>query len=112
KARAFAAKAAPLAQDTPSRIAVAALLADLGEAASARALIEAAIPDPAALTADDMIQAIPVTVVIKDGARALAMAEILRNARPGETAEILYARALTASGRGKEALGLLDDLDS
>lgn len=112
KARAYAARAVPLAQDTASRIAVAALLADLGEATPARALIEAAIPDPAALTADDMIQAIPVTVVIKDGGRALAMAEILRTARPGEMTEILYARALTASGRGKEALELLDDLGS
>jgi len=112
KARALAVKAAPLAQDTPTRIAAATLFADLGDVAPARALIETAIPDPAALTADDMIQAIPVTVVIRDGSRALAMAEILRNARPGETAEILYARALTASGRGKEALKLLDDLDS
>src|SRR6185503_18968957 len=47
-----------------------------------------------------------------DGTRALAMDEILRTVRPGETAEILYARALTANDRGREALGLLDDLDS
>lgn len=112
KAERLANEARPLAHDASTQIAVAGLFADLGDTGKARDLLAEAARDPATLSADDLIQAVPVAVTVKDAARALAMATTLREARPSELAEILYARALTVSGRGREALALLDELGS
>lgn len=109
EARRLAARAKPLATDTASAIAVAGLLVDIGETGEALRLFVNATPDPASVAVDDLPSAVSVAIAVRDVKRAMTMAEALRTARPGQVSDVLYARALTLSGRGKEAIEILED---
>lgn len=109
EARRLAMQALPLATDTASAIAISGLLVDIGEPAQALRLFDGATPDPASVAVDDLPSAVSVAIAVNDTKRAMVMAETLRTARPGQVADVLYARALTLSGRGKEAIDILED---
>ncbi len=103
-------EAVALVKDASSGIAVAGLFSDLGLRPRAIEIFLEAVGDGARIPADDLTLAISVAITLKEARLSLSMAEALRAARPGETAEVLYARALTLSNRGREALEVLDDL--
>ena len=99
-----------LIKDASSGIAVAGLFSDLGLRPQAQQIFLDAVGDGTRIPADDLTLAISVAITLKEARLSLTMAEALRAARPGETAEVLYARALTASNRSREALEVLDEL--
>lgn len=109
EARRLAMQALPLATDAASAIAISGLLVDMGEPGQALRLFDGATPDPASVAVDDLPSAVSVAIAVKDQKRAMVMADTLRTARPGQVADVLYARALTLSGRGKEAIDILED---
>ncbi len=106
----LAQKAVSLIRDASSGVAVAGLFSDLGQRPLALQILRDAVADGRRVPVDDLALAITVAISIKEANLALTMAEVLRATRPSETADILFARALTVSNRGREALGVLDEL--
>lgn len=107
----LASEAEKSASDVSSGIAVASLYADLGQVEQAKRLLILHAPDPGHVPLDDLAQAIGVALTVKDEARSLSLAQALRQARPDQSADILYARALGMNGKTSQALSILDEVE-
>lgn len=112
EANALAQKAAATITDAPAAIAMAGLMADLGNVSTARKLLHDHAPGPDNVTLDDLAPATTVALTLRELSIAMPMANRLREQRPGTVSDILYARALGLSGKPDEALAILDDLAS
>lgn len=110
-ATALALRAEKHVADVSGAIAIAGLHADLKDFQRARAILHKFAPDPAHVPLDDLPQAITVALTIRESANALAMAQTLQEARPGTTADILFARALGQAGKTTQAIELLEEID-
>lgn len=110
-AASLASRASALISDVPSAIAVAGLMAELGNTAKARALLQQYAPGPDHVTLDDLVPATAIALTLREPVIAISMAARLREQRPGTVTDILYARALGLNGKPTEALALLDDID-
>jgi hypothetical protein len=99
-------------KDNRSKLMLAQLFIDLSEAGSARVLLLVAAALPDALSNEEISLGVPVAISVKESALSLKLAEILKARETSSIASILYARALTANGRGKQALEILGALKS
>jgi tetratricopeptide (TPR) repeat protein len=112
EAKTLAQRAATSINDVPAAIAMAGLMAELGDTTAARKLMHDYAPGPDHVTLDDLAPATAIALTLRERSIAMPMAEKLREQRPGTVSDILYARALGLSGKAEEALAILDDLDA
>ena len=111
EAKTLAQSAATSINDVPAAIAMAGLMAELGNTAAARKLMHDYAPGPDHVSLDELAPATSIALTLRELAIAMPMAVKLREQRPGTVSDILYARALGLAGKADDALAILDELD-